>query len=151
MYRCGRDRYGAATIDRCRGPAEIMQLYRYGMTDLHRCLRPGGIMFVKCQDGIAGGRQHRYTEGVRRWAVEGLRMQDIDKLHMFHSGWRGVVVDQAETCTEGAERDVGVQEMTSGGNAGLWLQPTFNTQRSSGRRQTNWVNLSIHQSSPRQN
>src|SRR5436190_898950 len=61
MYRFGRDRYGAKTIDRFRSPTDIIQLYRYGMAELHRCLCPNGLLFVKCQDGIAGGKQHRYT------------------------------------------------------------------------------------------
>jgi hypothetical protein len=42
-------RYGAALTDHMRH-AEIMELYRAGMVEARRVLRPGGTLWVKCKD-----------------------------------------------------------------------------------------------------
>lgn len=42
-------RYGAALTDHMRHP-EIMELYRAGMVEARRVLRPGGTLWVKCKD-----------------------------------------------------------------------------------------------------
>jgi hypothetical protein len=55
-----KDRYnGLATTD-LASYADIVQLYRDGMTEAARVLRPGGQLWVKCKDTIASDRQ-RWT------------------------------------------------------------------------------------------
>ena len=76
------DRYGSATMP---SPRRLMERYRAGMTELHRALRPRGVMLVRCQDIFHGGKQIRLTEMVRQLAVESLGMTDVDKFHLFCS------------------------------------------------------------------
>jgi hypothetical protein len=79
------DRYGSLNMP---SPRRLMERYRAGMTELHRALRPGGIMVVKCRDTFRNGKQIRLTEIVRKFAVESLGMIDVDKFHLFCSIWR---------------------------------------------------------------
>lgn len=39
------------------GMADVLDLYRQGMTEAHRVVRPGGQVWVKCQDSIESGKQ----------------------------------------------------------------------------------------------
>jgi hypothetical protein len=48
-------RYGAALTDHMRHP-QIMELYRQGMTEAKRVLRPGGTLWVKCKDEVDAGQ-----------------------------------------------------------------------------------------------
>ena len=81
------DRYGTTKL-KSTSAHHVMELYRGGLTELHRVLRPGGIMLVKCQDIFHSGKQFRLTEMVRRWAVDSLGMEDVDKFYLFRSCWR---------------------------------------------------------------
>jgi len=38
--------------------AGIMDLYRGGLKELYRVIKPGGYILVKCQDEVYGGKQH---------------------------------------------------------------------------------------------
>lgn len=71
---------------------DIIQLYREGMLEGHRILKPGGLMLVKCKDEIEGGRQRAshieiYDIAVREF---GMRDQDLfvltQKKPLFHFG-----------------------------------------------------------------
>jgi hypothetical protein len=56
--------------------AEIMQLFRDGMGEGHRILKPGGLMLVKCQDQIdEAGRQRMAHVEVHDIAVRELGME----------------------------------------------------------------------------
>lgn len=46
-------RYGMASTPRT--PAELQQLVNRGLTEAHRVLKPGGLLFVKCMDYVWGG------------------------------------------------------------------------------------------------
>lgn len=46
----------------------IHALYREGITEAARILRPGGHLLVKSQDGIESGRRHWTTDLIREWA-----------------------------------------------------------------------------------
>jgi hypothetical protein len=39
--------------------ADIIDLYRSGMIEARRVLRPGGLLWLKCKDEIESGKQRR--------------------------------------------------------------------------------------------
>jgi hypothetical protein len=59
--------------------ADIMQLYRQGMTEALRILKPGGTLWVKCKDEIESGQQRRSHIEIYQIATEELGMRDRDK------------------------------------------------------------------------
>jgi hypothetical protein len=78
----------------CMTPAEIKELYRYGLPEAHRILRPRGIMIVKCQPMVDGGKQHWIDCTVFDWATVLHGMIGLDRFHMIppakppmHSKW----------------------------------------------------------------
>lgn len=57
---------------------DIAQLYRAGMAEAHRALRPGGTCWVKCQDAIEGRQQQWAVLTLHALALElGYRAQDL--------------------------------------------------------------------------
>jgi hypothetical protein len=50
-------RYGAATMMGAATHDDILDLYRGGITEAARVLKRGGLLLLKCQDEIIGGRQ----------------------------------------------------------------------------------------------
>ncbi len=88
------DRFGCATMP---SPRHLVERYHAGMTELHRALRLGGVMLVRCQDIFQGGKQFRLTERVRQLAVESLGMIDVDKFHLFGSFWRPALLRSQQT------------------------------------------------------
>jgi tRNA G10 N-methylase Trm11 len=48
------DRFGLT--DAPTSPAGVQQLIDDGLTDVHRVVRPGGIVLTKCQDYVSSGR-----------------------------------------------------------------------------------------------
>jgi hypothetical protein len=70
-------RYGAALTDHL-SPDEIIELYRAGMVEARRVLRPGGTMWVKCKDESGSGRQNWHHITLHNIALElGLRSEDL--------------------------------------------------------------------------
>jgi hypothetical protein len=59
------------------GHREIIELYRDGMREDHRILRPGGLLWVKCQDEISSRRQ-RWSHVELLVAAEGLGFEGRD-------------------------------------------------------------------------
>jgi phage N-6-adenine-methyltransferase len=57
---------------------DIVQLYRDGMIEGHRILRPGGLMLIKCKDEMEGGRQRMSHIEVHDIAVHELAMEVRD-------------------------------------------------------------------------
>jgi len=49
---------------------EILELYRAGLKELKRITKPGGYIFVKCQDEIYGGKQKWTHIEIHEMAVE---------------------------------------------------------------------------------
>lgn len=57
---------------------DVMELYRAGMTDAYRVLRPGGTCWVKCQDMTTGRMQYWSVVIVHAMALKlGYRPQDM--------------------------------------------------------------------------
>ncbi len=71
---------------------DIIQLYRDGMIEAHRILRPAGLMLVKCQDEIESGRQRITHIEIHNIAVNelGMEIQDLfvlmQKRPLLHFG-----------------------------------------------------------------
>ena len=60
------------------GPQSVLNLYRIGMTECERVMRPQGILVVKCQDSIFGRNQYMIHVQVMNFAVElGLYPKDL--------------------------------------------------------------------------
>lgn len=58
--------------------AAVMDLYRAGMSEAHRVLRPGGTCWVKCQDMTNGRQQYWSVVILHDLALElGFRAQDM--------------------------------------------------------------------------
>jgi hypothetical protein len=59
--------------------ADIVHLYRDGMTEGRRILKPGGLMLVKCKDEVEGGRQRVSHIELHDIAVHelGMEVQDL--------------------------------------------------------------------------
>jgi hypothetical protein len=81
------DRFGRNTL-KSTTANHVMDLYRGGLTELHRCLRPGGILIVKCQDMMQGGKQRWVTDEVLQWATKSLGMEGIDRFWTWSNVWR---------------------------------------------------------------
>jgi hypothetical protein len=64
----------------------IIQLYRDGMFEGHRILRPGGLMLVKCKDEIERGRQRMSHIEIHDIAVTelGMVVEDLFVLSQKH-------------------------------------------------------------------
>ena len=82
-----------------------------GMTELHRALRPRGVMLVRCQDIFHGGKQIRLTEMVRHLAVESLGMTDVDKFHLFCSFHPPAIYGRRQKLAPLDQRDVDFPQM----------------------------------------
>jgi DNA modification methylase len=65
---------------------DIIQLYRDGMFEGHRILRPGGLMLLKCQDEIERGRQRVSHIEIHNIGVTelGMELQDLFILTQKH-------------------------------------------------------------------
>jgi hypothetical protein len=65
---------------------DIIRLYREGMVEGHRILKPGGLMLVKCKDEIEGGRQRMSHIEIRDIAVNdmGMAVHDLFILTQKH-------------------------------------------------------------------
>jgi hypothetical protein len=59
--------------------ADIIQLYRDGMAEGYRILKPGGLMLVKCKDEIVGGEQKMSSIEIHNIAVLELGMKVEDQ------------------------------------------------------------------------
>jgi hypothetical protein len=70
-------RYGAALTDHLRHP-QIMELYRAGMVEARRVLRPGGTLWVKCKDEFGDGKQNRSHITLHNIALVDLRLKDLE-------------------------------------------------------------------------
>lgn len=72
-------RYGVHVV---AGWKDRHRLIRDGITELARVLRPGGILLLKCQDQVCGGKvrwqSHEFT---RHAQILGLEL--LDELHML--------------------------------------------------------------------
>lgn len=58
-------RFGAYPNER-----ELHAMYRAALRELHRVLRPGGVLVFKCQDKVSSGMQYFSHCYVLRWAEE---------------------------------------------------------------------------------
>ncbi len=61
---------GAYNLEANRGGDGVKELYRAGMVEAYRVLKPEGISIVKCQDFVNGGRQHWLHINLLSWATE---------------------------------------------------------------------------------
>ncbi len=61
---------GAYNLETNRGGDGVKALYRTGILEAHRVLRPEGLAVVKCQDFVNGGRQNWLHVDLFSWAVE---------------------------------------------------------------------------------
>lgn len=59
---------GSYDLPSCRTPEGIRKLYRSGLDEASRILRIKGILIVKCQSLVNGGRQHWIAEEIWREA-----------------------------------------------------------------------------------
>jgi DNA modification methylase len=59
--------------------ADIIQLYRDGMVEGFRILKPGGLMLVKCKDEIVNGQQKMSNIEIHNIAVFELGMKVEDQ------------------------------------------------------------------------
>lgn len=53
---------------------DIIQLYRYGMKEGHRCLKPNGMLWVKCKDEIESSKQYMSHIEIHDYATKDLGM-----------------------------------------------------------------------------
>lgn len=65
---CPQCNYNASTT-RGMGHDAIVQLYAEGMGEARRVLRPGGQLWVKCQDEIVSGHQRRTSYELYTYAL----------------------------------------------------------------------------------
>jgi hypothetical protein len=56
----------------------ILQLYKDGMAEAHRVLKPKGLLWVKCKDQVNGGRQHPAQFFIQEYAIRELGMYEAD-------------------------------------------------------------------------
>jgi N6-adenosine-specific RNA methylase IME4 len=78
------DRYGGAATTPNFSHAQIIELYRDGMLEARRVLRPGGQLWVKTQDEIESGRQRRSHIEIYNIAMQ-LGFKDLDLFVLFQS------------------------------------------------------------------
>jgi hypothetical protein len=78
--------YRNAETTNCFSHGEIVRLYRHGMMEGHRILKPGGLMLVKCKDELEGGRQRMSHIEIHDIAVcdLGMAVQDLFVLTQIH-------------------------------------------------------------------
>jgi hypothetical protein len=72
-------RYGGSATTLAHSHADIIELYRAGLVEARRVLRPNGYVFVKCQDEIESGRQRRSHIEIYAIAMQ-LGFEDTDFL-----------------------------------------------------------------------
>lgn len=58
-------------------------LIAMGMTECARVLRPGGILLVKCQDQVCGGRVRWQTLEFANHGIDAIGMRLVDRLDML--------------------------------------------------------------------
>ncbi len=62
----------------CASEQELAALYQDAIREAVRVLRPGGVLVIKCQDKVSGGKQYMMHCQVYNWAVsEGLEPLDL--------------------------------------------------------------------------
>ena len=58
--------------------AAVWQFYLDGMTEAHRILTDGGLMWVKCQDFVESGKQFWFHVEIYNLAVDlGMKVKDL--------------------------------------------------------------------------
>ena len=72
---------------------DLAELYNGGIVEAYRVLKPGGLLFVKMQDCVSSGKQHRQTITVYNQAIDaGFEDQDkfilINKSPLHFPGWK---------------------------------------------------------------
>ncbi len=70
-YKNAETTFGYSHVD-------IIKLYRDGMTEGYRILKPGGLMLVKCKDEVEAGKQRMSHVEIHDIAVNDLRMEVQD-------------------------------------------------------------------------
>ena len=65
---------------------DIIRLYRDGMVEGHRILKPGGLMLVKCKDESENGHQRMSHIEIHEIAVKELGMEVQDLFVMTQRG-----------------------------------------------------------------
>lgn len=61
---------------------DMLAYYYKGMIEAHRLLKPQGVLYVKCQDEVASGKQERNTIAIWRYALEVLGFIDEDAFRL---------------------------------------------------------------------
>lgn len=69
-----------------KGIKAIVNLYEGGIKEVHRILKPRGLLMVKCMDLIQGGHQHRIHHMLFDIAINNMGMIDEDLFILVSNG-----------------------------------------------------------------
>lgn len=77
--------YGINELCDVRRTKDVIELYRGGMSEVHRTLKRKGFLVVKCQDGIESGKQHWNHISIYDIAIDEFNMRGKDLFILVQS------------------------------------------------------------------